>query len=293
MLHILRVHLRIAVLILILSIFTSIKAYSNTIYKADAAKTIKIITLSPHLTQLMLDLNLQTILIGGSYIDETLNYLPKIADAKSLWLNRIVQLKQQHPNAVIIALAWQGGNSQLFEKQLKTFGIETHWFATQYAEDLINSALKIQQLIYPFLDKNQQINLQIKINKLLQLRQSLIELKSNYAKFTSLASVYPIWWQPLMIINGKHYINDVLNICNTPNVFTNSLGTNISQEALLKANFNRLLLSDLTKKNMPDVFKVIFSQKKYVLKIIPEGILSTPSIKHLEKTEQLCQLIRS
>jgi iron complex transport system substrate-binding protein len=82
-------------------------------------------------------------------------------------------------------------------------------------------------------------------------RQKLTELQTRYAQRKPVRIFYEVWDEPLMTVNGKQIISDVIRLCGGENIFSDlpALAPTVSVEAVLAANPDAILAGGMGEKN--------------------------------------------
>jgi iron complex transport system substrate-binding protein len=185
-----------------------------------------IVSLSPNITELVFSAGAGGKLVGVSrYSDfpEAARSIPDVGDSSSLDLERIIALK---PDLVI---AWRSGNGRSDIEKLEKLGVPV--FATEATrlEDIPRLLRTIGKLAGTATHAESAAS---------AYEEELRQIKRNYGDGRKI-SVFPlIWHQPLMTVNGKHVISDIINICGGINIFesASSITPVISAENLLEAD---------------------------------------------------------
>ncbi|MBT8142962.1 MAG: ABC transporter substrate-binding protein [Gammaproteobacteria bacterium] len=191
----------------------------------------RIVTLSPHLTELVYSLGLQNKLqatVEYSDYPQAAQSLPRIGDAFRLdW----EKLHEYQPDLVI---AWQNGNPQhiIDELQRKNYPVLALENPSLY--ELPEQLMTLSERIGGK-EKAQQLGI--------KYRQGLEQLHQKYSSKKNLKIFYQISPDPLYTVNGTHVISEMLNLCGAQNVFANlgSIAAPVSAEAVLAANPDAIL----------------------------------------------------
>lgn len=282
-------------------------------------QNIQFLSFSPHITDIIGELNLNHNLQGVSedtpeHKKNNLIYQqkPLIADAAKIYRENIwrVLQKSKAANQTLIALLWRGGNPSFFETQLLQMGIPVVYLETRNLEDIIYSAYLINALAYQSVIQSNPIyninlnNYRLNIQKLRALQLYLIKLRAdniNNLKNKIKKDVlffYPIWHQPWMILNQKNYSNDYLKYCGLKNAFLEAKTMTISKEAIIRQPFSLFIYHknknlnnlnnidnvdniNITKPedNILNKVKKLIEFKKYNKNIIFKGIDTEPLIR--------------
>ena len=209
------------------------QSFGGTLQLEQPAR--RVITLSPHLTELVFDAG------AGETIVATVEYsnwppqavdIPRVGDAFRIDAERVQLLK---PDLVI---GWETGNPSaalagLADLGLAVWSVEIRTPA-EIADVLesIGQATGTRQSAKAAADK---------------LREQLDWLATNYTDRAPLRYFYQVSAQPLYTINGEHLISQGLALCGGENVFAalSGLAPQVGQEAVLLADPDALLAPDI------------------------------------------------
>ena len=184
----------------------------------------RIISLSPHLTELLFAVGAGTQLVG---VDSASDYppaardLPRIGDFSRVNLEQVLAAK---PDLVV---AWAGGNRAVDVHQLKRLGVPLLLTEAQRLEDVA----RLLRLLGHATGHAVQGE---KAADAFSLRLSAIR-RAQPGRDIPVAVFYQIWDRPLMTVGRRHWISDALALCGGRNVFDDleSASPVVSREAVL------------------------------------------------------------
>jgi len=184
----------------------------------------RIISLSPHLTELLFAVGAGTQLVG---VDSASDYPPaarrlqRIGDFSRINLERVLAAK---PDLVV---AWAGGNRAVDIHQLKRLGLPLLLTDAQRLGDVA----RLLRLLGHATGHAAQGEAAADA---FSLRLRAIRL-GQPSRDTPLAVFYQVWDRPLMTVGGRHWISDALALCGGRNVFDDLESTSpvVSREAVL------------------------------------------------------------
>lgn len=186
---------------------------STTTSNSTTNLPTRIITLSPHLTELVFSAGAGHKIVGAvSYSDfpKEAKSIPNIGDVNHLNFEKIIALKPT------IAYAWQEGNKASDLENLKKLGIQVQTVSIKSLKDISDFILKVGSLTKTEHIARRQANLfNQKIAKLEFDYNSKITKKSKKKVF------FEIWHRPLMTLNKQHIITKIINRCGGNNIFAN------------------------------------------------------------------------
>jgi iron complex transport system substrate-binding protein len=186
----------------------------------------RIISLAPHITELLYEIG------AGDRIVGTVEYSDYPAAAKNirrigryngLDLEAIVTLK---PDLVI---AWRSGNPVHQVEKIIGLGIPVFYSDPVKLTDVADSLRRFGRLTGST-GRGRQAQQ--------AFMQRYRQLKKRYQHKSKVRVFYEIWNPPMMTVNGKHIINEVIQLCGGENVFKTlpSLTPTVNIEAVLAAD---------------------------------------------------------
>jgi iron complex transport system substrate-binding protein len=184
----------------------------------------RIISLSPHLTELLFAVGAGTQLVG---VDSASDYppaarkIPRIGDFSRVNLERVLAAK---PDLVV---AWAGGNRAVDIHQLRRLGLPLLLTDAQRLED-VGRLLRLLGQATGHAAQGEAAA------EKFSLRLRAIR-RGQPSRDIPLAVFYQIWDHPLMTVGGRHWISDALALCGGRNVFEDieSASPVVSREAVL------------------------------------------------------------
>ncbi len=191
----------------------------------DAA-TSRIVTLSPHLAELVHQSGAGSKLVGTvAYSDypAAVMDLPQVGDAFRVDLERLVSL---NPDVVI---AWMGGNPMTVIEEIERLGIPVVALSTSSLADIARHI----RLIGALGGEREVAELVAK-----QFETRLANIRARHEQLVEVRVFYQISARPLYTIGGRHSLNDAIEICGGRNVFDDldALAPVVTTEAVLGAN---------------------------------------------------------
>jgi iron complex transport system substrate-binding protein len=186
----------------------------------------RIISLAPHMTELLFAAGAGAQVVGAV---EYSNYPPaarriaRIGDSAQLDLERIVALK---PDLVVV---WRDGNAQRQLDKLLHLGIPVFYNEPRRLPDIARAIEQLGRLAGTEAAA-------LPVASAFVARAA--ELQRRYAGRDPVRLYFQIWDRPLMTVNSRHMISDVIRMCGGQNVFAGlpPLTPEISTEAVLAAD---------------------------------------------------------
>jgi iron complex transport system substrate-binding protein len=168
----------------------------------------RVISLSPHLTELMYSIGAGDRLVGsvrGSDFPLEAAGIPEIGDASGLDFERILHSQPD------IVLAWGSGNRSVDIARLRALGLRVLVLEPRRLED-ISRHLRLLGDLTSLDGKAQAVAL--------ELERRVDALRERYAGRAPVRVLFEIWHRPLFTVNGDHIISKVLRLCAARNIFT-------------------------------------------------------------------------
>lgn len=181
------------------------------LYASQANSTnFKVISLSPHTTELAYEAGLGESLIAVSaYSDYPTDAqkLEQVADFKSVNIERIIYLQPD------LILAWKGGNPDRALSKLEKLGFTLFYSSPKSLEDVANNIEILSQY------SSNPVAVKKRAEALKQSIKTLKKANQNKAK---VRYFYQIASTPLMTHNGEHWPQALFSICGGENIFAKS-----------------------------------------------------------------------
>lgn len=176
-------------------------------YGIACATPQKVISLSPHLTELAYALNSGDKLVATSdysdYPPEAAQ-LPSVASYLGVDFEAIMRLQPD------LILAWQGGNKPQDLQRLASLGFTIFYSHPENPMDIANEIRQLGQLL-----NQNELAQQISEHYVNQLNT----IKQHYADQPRLKVFYYMWPKPLMTIGQGAWANHLLDYCAANNIF--------------------------------------------------------------------------
>lgn len=244
----------------------------------------RIVSLAPHITEILFAAGAGPHIVGtvsySDYPDEALR-IPVVGSYDNLDIERILAAK---PDLIV---AWQSGNSSAQLARLKGLGLAIYFSEPRNIEDVPRDIERLGELA----GTSQTAKKAAAI-----FRGRHARLRQRYADRPVVSVFYQIWNQPLMTVNGKHLISQVIRLCGGRNVFSDLtvLAPMIDIEALLAAGPEVIIaggMDEMTPAWLEDWrrYPSLPAAKSENLFFIPPNILQRNGPRILDGAERLCR----
>lgn len=176
---------------------------------------LRIISLSPHLTEIVFGLGREQQLVGVSdYSDYPYSQgcvdkgcsvkLPSIASYQGADVAAIIRLKPS------IILAWEGGNKAQDIARLEQLGYPVYRSSPTNIEALMEEILSLGETLNA-VPKSKQLHAKM-IKQVEQIKSQYADNKAN--------ALYYMSQQPLSGMGSDKWLNSLLSLCNINNIYT-------------------------------------------------------------------------
>ncbi|MBL6749649.1 MAG: cobalamin-binding protein [Nevskia sp.] len=193
--------------------------------RAQAAAPQRIVTLAPHLAELVCAAGACERLVGVSvYSDypQAVRSLPQVGDATTVSLETVLRLKPD------LVLAWSGGTSPETIARLRGLGLRVEPLAVRGLGDVAEALTRLGTLLGTGAQAGAAAQ---------AYREHLQRLRRRWEHARPVRVVYQIETAPAYTVNGHSPISEAIALCGGVNVFAAlpQLGAPVSAEAMLAA----------------------------------------------------------
>lgn len=170
----------------------------------------RIVSLAPHLTDILLSLGARAQMVGVSDDHEnrgahaaSLTGLPVISDAASINYEKLLFVRPE------LVLAWGSGTPRSWIEQIRYLGIPVFVMEARHLPDI---AVQIEQL--GILSRHENAAQA----QATAFRQRMQRMQQRYQKGARLTYFYQAWSQPLYTLHAGHLLSQALALCGADNV---------------------------------------------------------------------------
>ena len=193
----------------------------------------RIISLAPHLTENIFAIEAGDRLVGVTRFSDYPTEATKIAivgDSTQINYERIITL---NPDLI---LGWKTGNRMSDIARLEQLGF-TVWVSEPSA---ITDVPRLMRSIGVLVGNKKQAEFAAR-----KFELSIERLREQYAGHKRISVLYQVWQQPLMTVNDKHIISDVISLCGGINIYASvsQLTPTVSIESVIAANPKAIITS--------------------------------------------------
>ncbi|MCE5181821.1 MAG: cobalamin-binding protein [Betaproteobacteria bacterium] len=244
----------------------------------------RIVSLAPHVTETLFAAGAGERIVGTvDYSDfpEAAKSLPRVGGYSRFDLEAVAALK---PDLVI---GWESGNAPASIAKLRRLGLPVYLTQANRIEDIAKSLQDFGRLAGTEATANAAAA---------RFRARYAQLAARYSKRPQLRVFYQIWKQPLMTINGKQIISDVIRLCGGENIFADLpvLTPKITVEGVIASNPDVIIASGMgdARPEWLDDWKRWTSMTAVAqdnLYFVPPQLIQRHIPRILDGAEQFCQ----
>ena len=251
----------------------------------------RIITLSPHLAEIIAELGATDQLVGVSEASNFPNAVKKIKVVSDFQNINLELIKQLNPNLILI---WKSGTSAKQQASLQSlfFGTNTELVQSDATslKDIGNEFERLSKIIGQ--EKNGKEVAQ-------KFRADLTKIEADNQGKSPVRVFYQAWPTPIMTINGKHLISDMIRVCGGKQIFANEkiLVPTVSIEAVIERNPEVVITASEftnTSTNYDLIWKKYPNMKVNQLNgylSINGDLMTRPTSRALIATQQICSFL--
>jgi len=244
----------------------------------------RIVSLAPHLTELLFAAGLGDRLVGAvSYSDypPAARAIPRVGGYDNLDIERIASLA---PDLIV---GWREGNHPAQLAQLRRLGFAVYVNNPQILSDIADTLEGLGALGGGSAQAERAAA---------DFRRTLAALQARYANQPPIRVFYQVWHQPLMSASDRHLIGQVIGLCGGRNVFgaQHPLTPTISVEAVLQAAPEVIIASGMDEQR-PDWldewerWPQLPAVRRGNLFFIPPDLLQRHGLRILDGARKMCE----
>ncbi|MGD9659682.1 MAG: cobalamin-binding protein [Porticoccaceae bacterium] len=251
-----------------------------------AAPAQRIISLAPNITEMLYFVGAGDRIIGAdeysNYPEEAKNIL-RVNNYQAANYELILSLK---PDLVI---AWHSGNGDQIIARLRQLGLPVFVIEPRRLDDIARIFHQfgvLSGLVAGATQKAEAFN------------DELASLRGRYEQAAPVRVFYQIWNEPLITLNGKHLVSDVIRLCGGVNVFGDAipLVPYVNIEAVIRANPQVIVASGSSDASpqwlqMWRDWPAIDAVQHNRVYAIPPDLMQRHSMRILEGAQSLCQFL--
>ena len=246
----------------------------------------RIISLSPHITELLFSIGAGDSVIGVSdYSDypDAAKKLPRVSSYQTMNVEAILVMQ---PDVII---AWPSSNSQKALEQLQAFGIPVLFSNPNSHQEIIDNLRWMGKLV----GKEAFANRLAK-----QKEEQIQQLFNQYASKKTVSLFYQISFNPLMTQNKTAFINQAIELCGGENLFADlpALSPVLDREAVIERD-PEMIFASVSNNHVTQALEYwqslpfLTAVKNEHLYLLPADLMHRPTLRFFEGTRKMCELI--
>jgi iron complex transport system substrate-binding protein len=250
-----------------------------------AAPAQRIISLSPHSTELLFAAGAGTRIVGTvdhSDYPPAAGAIPKVGTYVNFDLERVIALR---PDLVV---TWGSGNGTAPER-LAARGIAVYVSEPRTLDDIASALERLGTLAGTPKEAGETAR---------RYRTRLERLRTRYGQQSPVTLFYQVWRSPMYTLGGPHIFSRVAEVCGGRNVFANldTLSPTIDLEAVMAMDPEAIIASGMAEER-PDwlddwrKWPRLRAVRLNHLFFIPPDLLQRPTPRLLDGTERLCEAL--
>lgn len=247
------------------------------------AEPLRVVSLAPSMSEIMLELQADDLLVGvldGGERPAALRELPSVGRQGQLDLERLLSLRPD------LLLLWPGSVPPAQRDQLKRLGIATYSAEPHDIDQLIEQIEAIAERIGRAEQGHRYAQ---------ALRDRLRQLRQQYRREEPLQVFYQVWDRPLYTLGGRQVVSDALAVCGARNVFADltQAAPQVNVESVLLRNPQVILAGDQAQLESWKAWPQLRAVADDRLLVVPDKGLERPSGQMIEATARLCALLEA
>ena len=248
--------------------------------------TQRVVSLAPNITEVLFHIGAGDQIVGA---DEYSNYpeaakqITRVNNHAAANYELILSLQ---PDLVI---AWQSGNGDKIINPLRKLGIPVFVVETRQMEAIPSLFRRFGQLT----GQGETAELRAQ-----EFSQRLKTLRAAQTGKSMVRAFYQIWDEPLITLNGKHMISDVIDLCGGQNIFADAapLVPYVNIESVVAAD-PQVIVAGGSQEDQPGWFSswqqwrsisAVINKQIY---LIPSDLMQRHSVRILEGAEMMCDFM--
>jgi iron complex transport system substrate-binding protein len=248
-----------------------------------AAPARRIVSLAPHLTELLFAAGAGDRLVGA--VDYS-NYPPparairRVGSAARVDLEAVLALK---PDLVV---GWKSGNAAAHLEKLKALGLPVYVNETERLDEVAATLERLGRLAATGSQADAAAA---------EFRRRLAALRTRHAGRPPVRTFYQVWHRPLMTVGGRQVISEIIRLCGGENVFADltPMAPAVAVEAVVAADPEAIVASGMDEARPEWLeewrrWESIAAVRRGNLFFIPPDLLQRHAPRLLDGAEALC-----
>lgn len=250
-----------------------------------AAQAERIISLSPHATELLFSAQAGKKLVGVieySNFPQEAKAIQRVGDYFAIDIELMLTLK---PDLIV---AWQSGIKPELLSRLNDLGFPVFLSEPKSFEDIAGNVERLAKLAGTT-DGSMPV--------VKQFVEDVNALKNRYLNKARIKGFYQIWHDPLQTLNGEHFISQALALCAVDNVFAGQklLAPLVNEESIIALNPQVIFSGGNSQTQLNQLkdywrkWSVIDAVKNDHLFVVNSDWVARPTFRLLDAAKSICQ----
>jgi iron complex transport system substrate-binding protein len=249
-----------------------------------ATSVSRVVTLSPHLAELVFAVGAGDSLVGVSaYTD-----FPPAAAGKPLIGDAF--LVDQEQLAILqpdVLLAWESGTPAHVVDDLRGRGYRVEVVRTRGLDDIAMALRQVGEITGRGSEADVAAN---------NFRQSLSQLAAHHSGSQPVRVFYQVSRQPLYTVNGEHFVSELIEVCGGQNIFSDldGLAPLVGVEAVLERNPEVMMAAGDTGDSVFEDWlrwDTLAANRHRNYFFLPAAEIGRPTPRLLQAGEAMCALL--
>ncbi|MFQ5610113.1 MAG: cobalamin-binding protein, partial [Woeseiaceae bacterium] len=250
----------------------------------DTSTAHRIVTLAPHLSELVFAAGAGDKLVGVSAFSDyppEVSAVPVVSDAFTVDQEQLAMLQPD------MLLAWASGTPAHVVDELRDAGYNVTSIRTRGIDEITRAILEIGELAGTG-DLAGQVAR--------DFDETLTTISDGYSNMPEISVFYQVSSRPLFTINGEHYISEIIGMCGGRNVFADlgDLAPGVTVEAVVERN-PEVLLAGSADGRLPFEdwrrWEQLAANRYGNQFIVSADAIGRPSVRLVDAAEEVCHVL--
>ncbi len=257
------------------------------IYNENEPLAQRIVTLAPHLAELVFAAGAGESLVGVSAYSnfpDAVKNLPQIGDAFLIDQEQLLLLRPD------FLLAWESGTAARTVDELRERGYRVEVLRTDSLHDIAAALITIGRLTGHEAEAK---------SVAMDFLGDIDSLRKRYAHGPSIRVFYQIAPRPLYTVNAEHYISELIELCGGENIFSDlgALAPLVSEESVLVRDPEAMISGRITEGDAPlgewQRWPVLTANVLGNFFYIPADLLARPTPRLIQAGKLICEALQN
>ncbi len=253
---------------------------------AAAAAPPRIISLSPHITELLFAAGAGDRIVG---VDDASDYpaavagIPRVGEPAALDVEGLLRLK---PTLIVL---WDSGTPARRKAELRRLNLQLYVTDQHHLDDIGTTLLEFGRLAGTEATAAAAAR---------RYQTELGQLRREYAGRRRLKVFYQVWDRPLYTLSGRQVVSEVLSLCGGDNVFADlpTLAPAVDKEAVLARDPDVILIAAIGAEGMRQTlewnqFPNLRAVQRHHVFMVDPSLVGRMAPRILQGVREVCGLL--